>query len=114
MSGRLAGKLAVITAAGQGIGRACALRFDAEGATVRATDVNAAALEQVGAERPSIRTRIEHRWRQAPIQRVHFEAGWNGSQRIRYRLRIYGVFPLILSKVTASVFDIEPSLSNGY
>ncbi len=57
MGGRLAGKLAVITAGGQGIGRACALRFEAEGATVWATDVNAEALERLGAERPSIRTR---------------------------------------------------------
>ncbi len=58
MSGRLAGKSAVITAAGQGIGRACALRFAAEGATVWATDVNAEALQRLGAEHAEIRTRI--------------------------------------------------------
>ena len=44
MSGRLAGKTALITAAGQGIGRASAELFAAEGATVWATDVNEAAL----------------------------------------------------------------------
>lgn len=44
MSGRLAGKTALITAAGQGIGRAAAEMFAAEGATVWATDVNDAAL----------------------------------------------------------------------
>jgi 2-keto-3-deoxy-L-fuconate dehydrogenase len=49
--------LAVITAAGQGIGRACALRFQAEGATVWATDVNAEALDRLGTERPAIHTR---------------------------------------------------------
>src|SRR5207249_3973016 len=38
MSGRLAGKTALITAAGQGIGRAAAIAFAAEGATVWATD----------------------------------------------------------------------------
>lgn len=38
MSGRLAGKTALITAAGQGIGRATAELFAAEGATVWATD----------------------------------------------------------------------------
>jgi 2-keto-3-deoxy-L-fuconate dehydrogenase len=58
VSGRLAGKSAVITAAGQGIGRACALRFAAEGATVWATDVNAEALQRLGAEHAEIRTRI--------------------------------------------------------
>jgi 2-keto-3-deoxy-L-fuconate dehydrogenase len=44
MAGRLAGKLALITAAGQGIGRATALAMAAEGATVWATDVNEALL----------------------------------------------------------------------
>jgi 2-keto-3-deoxy-L-fuconate dehydrogenase len=44
MSGRLAGKTALITAAGQGIGRASAELFAAEGATVWATDINEAAL----------------------------------------------------------------------
>ena len=42
--GRLAGKRAVVTAAGQGIGRATAEIFVREGAEVVAVDVNAAAL----------------------------------------------------------------------
>ena len=44
MSRRLVGKRAVITAAGQGIGRASAELFAHEGADVIATDVNEAAL----------------------------------------------------------------------
>ena len=40
MAGRLTGKTAFVTAAGQGIGRACALAFAAEGAHVWATDIN--------------------------------------------------------------------------
>jgi 2-keto-3-deoxy-L-fuconate dehydrogenase len=44
MAGRLAGKRCVITAAGQGIGRASAERFIAEGANVIATDVDASKL----------------------------------------------------------------------
>ena len=39
MTGRLEGKRALVTAAGQGIGRAAALAFAAEGANVLATDV---------------------------------------------------------------------------
>lgn len=42
---RLTGKRALVTAAGQGIGRASALAMAAEGAIVFATDVNEAALE---------------------------------------------------------------------
>ncbi len=42
---RLEGKTALVTAAGQGIGRASALAMAAEGATVWATDVNASLLE---------------------------------------------------------------------
>jgi 2-keto-3-deoxy-L-fuconate dehydrogenase len=41
MPGRLAGKTAFITAAGHGIGRAAALAFAREGASVWATDLNA-------------------------------------------------------------------------
>ncbi len=44
MTGRLAGKTCLVTAAAQGIGRAAAVRFAAEGARVVATDINAAAL----------------------------------------------------------------------
>lgn len=43
--GRLIGKTALITAAGQGIGRETALLFAAEGATVWATDIDASKLE---------------------------------------------------------------------
>lgn len=46
--GRLTGKRALVTAAGQGIGRASALAMAAEGAQVFATDVNEAALETLG------------------------------------------------------------------
>ena len=42
--GRLAGRTALVTAAGQGIGRATALAMAAEGADVFATDINAETL----------------------------------------------------------------------
>jgi 2-keto-3-deoxy-L-fuconate dehydrogenase len=47
MSGRLAGKKALITGAGQGIGRAAAIAFAAEGATVWATDRDVSSVESI-------------------------------------------------------------------
>ena len=47
--GRLAGKAALVTAAGQGIGRATALAMAAEGAEVFATDINAETLAELDA-----------------------------------------------------------------
>jgi 2-keto-3-deoxy-L-fuconate dehydrogenase len=47
MNARLAGKTALVTAAGQGIGRATAELFASEGATVWATDVNEDLLAKV-------------------------------------------------------------------
>jgi 2-keto-3-deoxy-L-fuconate dehydrogenase len=47
MTDRLAGKFAIVTAAAQGIGRACAVAFAAEGARVLATDINEAKLAEL-------------------------------------------------------------------
>jgi 2-keto-3-deoxy-L-fuconate dehydrogenase len=49
---RLEGKKAFVTAAGQGIGRASALAFCREGASVTATDVNLELLEQLKKDQP--------------------------------------------------------------
>jgi len=57
MSGRLAGKVALVTAAAQGIGRSTAIAFADEGATVWATDINESALQKLNNDRPSIRIR---------------------------------------------------------
>jgi 2-keto-3-deoxy-L-fuconate dehydrogenase len=56
MSGRLAGKIAFVTAAGQGIGRATAIAFADEGATVWATDIDEQLLAALSTSRPGIRT----------------------------------------------------------
>lgn len=49
MSGRLAGKTALVTAAGQGIGRASAELFRREGATVHAVDIDGDLLSAIDA-----------------------------------------------------------------
>ena len=73
MSGRLNGKKAFITAAAQGIGRAVAERFAAEGATVIATDIN---MEVLGAlKAPSLSTRRLDVLDAAAIEAAEKEAG---------------------------------------
>jgi len=52
---RLKGKTALVTAAGQGIGRACVLAMAAEGAQVWATDVNPRLLDSYDGV-PNVRT----------------------------------------------------------
>ena len=55
MSGRLEGKKIIVTAAGQGIGKATAIAFHKEGAIVTATDINGKTLNDLNKEFPNIK-----------------------------------------------------------
>ena len=55
MSGRLEGKKILVTAAGQGIGKATAIAFNKEGAHVTATDLNDKTLADLNKEYPEIK-----------------------------------------------------------
>ena len=55
MSGRLEGKKILVTAAGQGIGKATAIAFHNEGASVTATDLNDKTLADLNKEYPNIK-----------------------------------------------------------
>ena len=74
MAGRLAGKTAFITAAGQGIGRGAALAFAREGARVWATDLNAKALADLEGK-DGIRTKALDVTNEAAINSVAAEIG---------------------------------------
>jgi len=73
MAGRLAGKRCLVTAAAQGIGRATALAFAAEGAEVIATDKDVAKLADLTAQ--GITTRGLDVLDQAAIEAAVREAG---------------------------------------
>ncbi len=55
MSGRLQNKNIIVTAAGQGIGKATAIAFHNEGANVIATDINDKTLSDLNKEYPNIK-----------------------------------------------------------
>ena len=55
---RLQGKTLLVTAAGQGIGRASAIACAREGADVVATDLRADLLESLAREAPTLRTQV--------------------------------------------------------
>jgi len=74
MAGRLVGKVAFVTAAGQGIGRGAALAFAREGAQVWATDVNARALPDLEGK-DGIRTRVLDVTDATAIAKVAAEVG---------------------------------------
>ena len=74
MAGRLAGKTAFITAAGQGMGQAAALAFAREGARVWATDINAAALKAIDGKE-GIRTSVLDVTDEQAVQRTGKEVG---------------------------------------
>ena len=57
MTNRLEGKKILVTAAGQGIGRATAIAFHNDGANVIATDINEKTLSALNKEFPNIKTK---------------------------------------------------------
>ncbi len=74
MAARLAGKVAFVTAAAQGMGRGAALAFAREGARVWATDVNAAKVGEIEGKE-GIRTRALDVTDEAAIARAAKEVG---------------------------------------
>jgi 2-keto-3-deoxy-L-fuconate dehydrogenase len=73
MAGRLAGKVAFVTAAAQGMGRGAALAFAREGAQVWATDVNEQALSSLKGD--ALKTRVLDVTDEAAVARVAREVG---------------------------------------
>jgi len=74
MSNRLAGKRALVTAAGQGMGRAAALAFTREGARVIATDIDPDLLARL-AQTPGIETAVLDVTKEADVGRFVDQTG---------------------------------------
>jgi 2-keto-3-deoxy-L-fuconate dehydrogenase len=74
MAGRLAGKVAFVTAAAQGMGRGAALAFAREGAQVWATDLNAAKVKELDGK-DGIRARALDVTDEAAVAKIAKEVG---------------------------------------
>jgi NAD(P)-dependent dehydrogenase (short-subunit alcohol dehydrogenase family) len=73
VAGRLAGKTAFITAAGQGMGRGAALAFAREGARVWATDIDGKAVSEL--DKDGIKARVLDVTDEAAIAKVARDIG---------------------------------------
>ena len=102
MAGRLAGKVALLTAAAAGIGRGTAEAFAREGARVIATDIDIAGLERAkGVQRGITSVAFGH-------ASVFFVHGWKTNRllhcnmipilRWRHRIQRYQPFGAATSK----------------
>ena len=86
---RLQGKRALVTAAGQGIGRATALRFASEGADVLATDINEAALVRLEADAERAGGRLATR--RLDVTDAQDVAALAASERVRRAVQLRGL-----------------------
>jgi 2-hydroxycyclohexanecarboxyl-CoA dehydrogenase len=76
--GKLDDKIAIVTGAGQGIGRGIALKLAAEGATVVVTDINEATAKDTAAEIGGVGIRTDVTSREsveAMVEQVHRQFG---------------------------------------
>lgn len=73
--GRLHGKKALVTAAGQGIGRRTAAAFASEGASVTATDLNQEGLDELHKECPEVTTMLLDVTDQSSVARASEQIG---------------------------------------
>jgi 2-keto-3-deoxy-L-fuconate dehydrogenase len=139
MGGRVEGKVALVTAAGHGIGRASALALAREGAKVFATDINEEALKSLAAEHKNISTfildvtkpdHIEEAVKRVGTADVLFNcSGWvhHGSVldcderswdlsfdinvKAHYRL-IKAFIPAMLAKGAGSIINVSSAVSS--
>ena len=119
MAGRLAGKVAFVTAAAQGMGRGAALAFAREGAQVWATDVNKQALSSLQEER--IQTRVLDVTDEIAIDGVAREVGdidvlFNCAGIVHHGSHVFAELRFVepLEDVTGDVFHSPPRRFPGW
>ncbi|WP_031342992.1 SDR family NAD(P)-dependent oxidoreductase [Novosphingobium lindaniclasticum] len=105
MPGRLAGKVAIITGTGSGMGRAAAVAFAREGAKVVGCDINEARGEQVVAEVTAFGGEM------VSLQPVDLSVPDGASALINFALTQYGGVDILYNNAAMAYFDFFPAMT---
>lgn len=103
MAGRLAGKVAIITGTGSGMGRAAALLFAREGAAVVGCDVNPAA----GALADDVRAAGG---RMVSLQPVDLSVQAGAEQLVAFALAQFGAIDILYNNAAMAYFAFVPDM----
>jgi NAD(P)-dependent dehydrogenase (short-subunit alcohol dehydrogenase family) len=103
MAGRLAGKVAIITGTGSGMGRAAALMFAREGAAIVGCDVNPAA----GAVADEVRAAGGQ---MVSLQPVDLSVQAGAKQVVAFALDHFGGFDIVYNNAAMAYFAFVPEM----
>lgn len=103
MAGRLAGKVAIITGTGSGMGRAAALMFAREGAAIVGCDLNPAA----GVVADEVRAAGG---RMVSLQPVDLSRQAGAEQLVAFALEHFGGFDIVYNNAAMAYFAFVPEM----
>lgn len=104
-SSRLAGKVAIVTGAGNGIGQGCALRFAREGAKVVGCDINLEALAGTAAEIDSAG------FENLCVGGVDLTQEGESERVVQVAIEKFARIDIVLNAAAFAVFKFMPDLS---
>src|SRR5687767_11339507 len=103
MAGRLAGKVAIITGTGSGMGRAAALLFAREGARIVGCDID----ERAGAVADEVRAAGGEMVSLQPVD-LSLEAG--AKEVVAFALEAFGGFDIVYNNAAMAYFAFIPDM----
>lgn len=103
--GKLDGKIAIITGTGSGMGKAAALAFAREGATVVGCDINAQRGEAVVAEV------LASGGRMASLQPVDLSVPEGARQLVSFAIEQFGGIDILYNNAAMAYFDSFPEMT---
>ncbi len=105
MTGRLAGKVALVTGTGSGMGRAAAMTFAREGAKVVGGDLNQENGEKVAAEVRELGGEM------VSLQPVDLSTPDGASQMMKFAIDHFGGLDILYNNAAMAYFDFFPEMT---